>query len=301
METSGMISLGHIVVAVDGSENALRACSVAASLAKSYNSEMTVLHVVTAEGVFTGAEAEQYYTSSNKEAEKLIEKAASLAESEGLKVNRKILRARTSIVQTIAEYADSSKSDLIVVGTRGLGGFRRMLIGSVSSGLVANARCPVMVVRMTPSEETIQFKHVLVAIDGSESASRAATVAIDLSKKMVADLTILHVIHIPSSVYSSGGVGLIPMDRIVREAKQEAEKFVSAAASAAKERGVEAKGEIVQDTQSPVWEIIQYAEKNRSELIVLGTRGLGGFRRVLLGSVAGGVVSYAHCSVLVVR
>ncbi len=258
-------------------------------MAKSYNSVVTVLHVIPAASI------------STEVAEKLVQKAASLAENEGLEVARKILRARASVVQTITEYADSSKSDLIVVGTRGLGGFRRMLIGSVSSGVVAHARCPVLVVRMTPSEDKVRFKRVLVGVDGSESASRAVMVAVDLSKRLAADLVILHVIHIASAIYSGGGVGLVPIDKIAREARLEAEKFVSAAASAAKEHGVEAKEETIQDMQSPVWEITHYAEKNGIELIVVGTRGLGGFSRLLLGSVAGGVVSYAHCSVLVVR
>jgi len=301
MRTSAAINFARILVAVDGSENALRACSAAASITKSYSSEVTVLHVIPGASTATGPSGEEDYANSAKEAKKVIEKASSLVEKEGLKAIRKIRGTRTSVVQTITEFANSSKSDLIVLGTRGLGGFRRMLIGSVSSGVVAQAGCPVLVVRMRPSEESVQFKRILVSVDGSESASRAVTVAIDLCKRMAATLSVLHVMHIPSSVYSAAGPGLVPLDKIAREAMQEAEKFVSAAVSAAKEEGVEAKEEIVQDTQSPVWGITHYAEKNEIQLIVLGTRGLGGFRRLLLGSVAGGVVSYAHSSVLVVR
>jgi nucleotide-binding universal stress UspA family protein len=69
----------------------------------------------------------------------------------------------------------------------------------------------------------------------------------------------------------------------------------------AEDAGVKVKGEIVENARSAVQAITEYASNSKIDLIVIGTRGLTGFRKLLLGSVSNGVVSQAPCSVLVVR
>ena len=146
--------------------------------------------------------------------------------------------------------------------------------------------------------ETI-VKHVLVAVDGSEDAKRAARVASTIAKNVGAELTILHVIALSSSVYAFEAPD--QLNKIEERARQDAEKFVAAAASIAAEKGIKPKTSISEHMDSAVRGITDYAEKNGIDLIVVGTRGLGGFKRLILGSVASGVVHYAQCSVLVVR
>ncbi len=143
------------------------------------------------------------------------------------------------------------------------------------------------------------IKHILVAIDGSENSMRAVKVSSDIAKSNNAELIILHVVTIPSSVYSENAP--VPLDRIEEEARSEGEKFVKAAAALAEEKGLKVRTAITERMDSPVRGITDYSNENRIDLIVVGTRGLGGFKRLLLGSVASGVVQYAHCSVLVVR
>ncbi len=147
MAKSTKAEFKRILVAVDGSKNALRACEVAASVAKTFDSEVTVLYAIPTLSIFTAPLVDQYYAIQLEQANKEVEKAASLIEQVGVKTEREVLQARASIVQTIIEFAVSTQSDLIVMGTRGLGGFTRMVIGSVSSGVVAHAHCPVLVVR----------------------------------------------------------------------------------------------------------------------------------------------------------
>ncbi len=69
----------------------------------------------------------------------------------------------------------------------------------------------------------------------------------------------------------------------------------------AEDAGLKVRGEIVENAQSAVQAITEYASNSKIDLIVMGTRGLTGFRKLLLGSVSNGVVSHAPCSVLVVR
>ena len=152
---------------------------------------------------------------------------------------------------------------------------------------------------MSSDEKIVGIKSILVGIDGSENAIRAVKVASQIAKNNQAELTILHVMAIPSSVYS--GNVYVPLDKIEEKMKLSGEKFVATAVSFAEEKGIKPKTVIAEGIDSPARKITTYSEDNNIDLIVVGTRGLGGFKRLLLGSVASEVVHYAHCSVLVVR
>jgi nucleotide-binding universal stress UspA family protein len=142
-----------------------------------------------------------------------------------------------------------------------------------------------------------KIRQILVAVDGSEYSMRAVKVASKIAKDNNASLVILHVLTIPAAAY-----GEFPTpDRIEQQVREAGEKFLAAATAFAQAEGIQPASAFVQHMDSPVRGITDYAENNGIDLIVVGTRGLGGFKRLILGSVASGVVHYAHCSVLVVR
>jgi nucleotide-binding universal stress UspA family protein len=144
------------------------------------------------------------------------------------------------------------------------------------------------------------FRNILVAVDGSETARKAVGVATEEAVKFAAELTVLNVVEIPvSPYYSERGVEIAAGEGA---AKTPGERMVSDAASIAEARGVKVKQEILRHMGHSTAEgITDYAKKNDIDLIVVGTRGLGGIKKLLLGSVASGVVGSAHCAVLVVR
>ena len=152
---------------------------------------------------------------------------------------------------------------------------------------------------MNSPESGTLVKHILVAVDGSENSTRATKIASVIAHNLNAELTILHIVSFSSAMYSD----LAPdqLGKIEDQARQEAEKFVASASSIATQEGVAAKTAIAEHMDSVVRGITDYAERNGIDLIVIGTRGLGGFKRLIIGSVASGVVHYAKCSVLVVR
>ena len=278
----------RILTAVDGSENSLEACSAAGRLARAAGATVEVVEVVP-----------RNPTSEDRaEATKVIRKARALASRAGVRASGATIEVRESVVETVVSRATASRSDLVVVGAKGTGGFKQLLLGSVSGGVVTHARGSVLVVRSLESFEGQLFRKVLGAVDGSEESMRAAGTAANLARLVGAKLTLLHVICIPAAAYSSG---LEATSSIEKKARSSAEECLSAARGAAEERGVDARIRIVEDLRSPVRGITEYASENGVDLIVMGTRGLGGFKRLLLGSVASGVVSYASCSVLVVR
>jgi len=162
----------------------------------------------------------------------------------------------------------------------------------------------------TPSKSSGVFKKILVALDGSESAERAAGVALELAAKLKAELVVLHAISPPSSYYHSslmtGPVVPPPpsqkeIDAYYAYARRVALGIVGPTLSEAKKRNVAAKTDIPEAVSSTVEVIVDHAAKEKADLIVVGTRGLGGFKKMLLGSVSSGVISHANCPVLVVR
>ena len=148
----------NIIVAVDGSENALRAVHFGAMLAKKFGSRLILLHVVQYQGYFTGpvptmsktvdSILESYRTKAREKAQEWISKLASDLALKDVRIETQILDDQdTSVVGAIIEYASQNGVDLIAVGNRGLGGFKRMILGSVSQGIVTHANCNVVVVR----------------------------------------------------------------------------------------------------------------------------------------------------------
>jgi len=142
-------------------------------------------------------------------------------------------------------------------------------------------------------------ENILVAVDGSTYSENAAMQAINIAEDKKARITFLSVVILPVAEFS--GDGYVPFDQIEKDARREVNKFLNKLVEEARSRSIEARTEIITTMSSVVDAIVNYAEQQTFDLIVTGTRGLGGFKRLLLGSVAGGIVHYAHCSVLVVR
>ena len=155
------------------------------------------------------------------------------------------------------------------------------------------------------------FKKILVAQDGSESSQRAAQAALELAEKLKADLVVLHAISSPTSYYhstiaSTTGMSLPSpsqheIDAYYAYARKVALGIVGETESKAKKQGIHVKTEIPEAVSSIVETIVNHASKENVDLIIVGTRGLGGFKKMLLGSVSSGIVSHAPCPVLVVR
>ena len=121
-----------------------------------------------------------------------------------------------------------------------------------------------------------------------------------------AELIVLHVIHSEikhtSSTYSFGGPpSQSSINEIIEDAKSKTQKWFDKVREKANENSVKLRREIIVNPRSIVGAIVDYAESEGVDLIVIGSRGLSGFKKLLLGSTASGVVTYAHCPVLVVK
>lgn len=151
----------------------------------------------------------------------------------------------------------------------------------------------------------VGFSKIMVCVDGSESSMKAAQIAIDVAARHEASLVVVNVIVSQVGyAYSSGMFGVSTpsaINELLEKSKQEAKKWFDQIGDKAKAAGVNVKQEIVASPTSEVPALVDYAEKNGIDLIVTGTRGRSGFAKLLLGSVASGVVSHARCPVMIVK
>lgn len=158
-----------------------------------------------------------------------------------------------------------------------------------------------------PSEMHMKFDKIMVAIDGSEESMHAANCAIGVAKRYDARLTVLTVLpqelrydyeidQVDPEIPMTPVKGVIELSRMEIEAK-----WFRAIKKDALASNVRIETEVVMEGKSVVSDIIEYSEKQSINLIVIGTKGKTGLRRLLLGSVSQGVLAYAHCPVLLVR
>jgi nucleotide-binding universal stress UspA family protein len=161
-------------------------------------------------------------------------------------------------------------------------------------------------------DSTKKFSKILVAIDGSEPSMDAADYAILMARIYDSSMTALHVIpekiryeyqdKIDSDVPSDASNNTDSLRRIVEMPRQEIEEnSFRKIKEKCKDNNVKVKTEVISNAKSIVAQVVDYAQSNNADLIVVGTRGRTGFKKLLLGSVASGIVTYAHCPVMVVK
>jgi nucleotide-binding universal stress UspA family protein len=295
-----------MVLATDGSEDAALAAQVAADIANETASE---LHVVYAEPVPVYGEFPSGRLEINEAVEKEVSKRAQWFLDEqvekiratGASVSQAHLRLGR-IDEEIVTLAEEIGAGLVVVGSRGLGGLRRVLMGSVSDSVVRHAHCPVMVVRGEEDGEPIfrLRKRILLATDGSEEAEMASKAAVELAASSHSEL---HVVAVGGEYHPGIEITADPalFEETLRELEGEAQQGLDKQVMKIEEaRGKVAKAHLRMGGR-PDNEIVSLAEEIGAGLIVMGSRGLGGIRRALMGSVSDSVVRHAHCPVMVVR
>jgi nucleotide-binding universal stress UspA family protein len=150
--------------------------------------------------------------------------------------------------------------------------------------------------------ESTKFKNILVPLDGSEYSIKALEYASIMAKGFNSKLIALYIL--PSSIRYNLFVNKekskinSPFNQIIQVSYIEAQNWLK---DITKKIDLEIVTEVIIAEESIVSEIIEFAERENIDLIIMGTRGRTGFKKLLLGSVASGVVNFAHCPVLVIR
>ena len=147
----------------------------------------------------------------------------------------------------------------------------------------------------TGASQKAIISKILVAIDGSDASMDAADYAISMSKVYDAELYALHVIRADVDLF-----GPHETSEFMTRMRNEGEKYLNKVKLNANEKNIQIKTEIISSINI-AGGIVDYAEENNIDLIVTGTRGRSEFKKLLLGSVASHVVTYAHCPVMAVK
>lgn len=265
----------RVLVGTDGSSDAKAAVEWMACLPLPPDREVMVITVVEPPRRFGGLRAgsEEPPAALVAEARRVADDAAS-----------RLLRGRKSTGRVvegdpcdrIVATAAAWKADLVVLGARGLGTIKEILLGSVSLGVVRQAPCPVLVCKGPPRT----VRTVTVALDGSEPARRALSW---ITRLPLASALSVQLVGVAIDAEHRAGL--------------ETEMAAAARMASARVAGVTVRVA----TGEPSDRILAEAERTGSDLVVVGARGVGAATRLLLGSVSESVLRRATCPVLVVR
>ena len=199
----------------------------------------------------------------------------------------------------IVRQAEEWKAELVVVGARGLGMVKRLLLGSISDAVARHAPCSVLIVK----GRRRRLGSVLVAIDGSEDSLRAVRFLEALALPRQTRIRLLGVVE-PLRYPTTAPRGARGQLRdILRELEDERRGELDRALQrAADQLGDKiARVNRYTPTGNPAEEIVVTTKDFDTDLVVVGARGLGGIARALLGSVSEKVLHHARCPVLIVK
>ena len=290
-----------VLVGTDGSTCASVAVELAAGLEWPAGSTVRLISAVDAArlaGPFAGwapVDLSELESDLGKEMDSQLAADASLFTDTSWSVDRRVALGRPSIV--LADQAREMDADVIVVGNRGRGGIRSMLLGSVSAEVVDAAPCPVLVARGT------RLRRILLANDGSQLARAAQEVL--AAWPVLGDLPVevMSVTHGPHPWQESlGSLSEGPWPSTPAEVQVEAEHEHANVARRSAERLGGMGREVSWSVRAgdPARVLVEEAASRAIDLIVMGTHGRTGLDRLMLGSVARNVLTHAHCSVLIV-
>lgn len=282
-----------VVVGVDGSESSTQAVRWAAQEAARRAVPLVLFSVWTPvpAAVPHAPALGSYEDELVKQGHRWLEAAAAAAEETAPGVRTSMLQATGSAAARL--IGQSASADLIVLGSRGLGGFSGLLIGSTAVSLAAHGYCPVVVVRGEQASAAAADAPVVVGVDGSATSREALTFAFEAADVRGAPLVAVRAwSDLPVPTGWELELGPWP------EVEQEESELLEASLADERARHPRVHVEQVLVRDAPTRALLEEAAK--AQLVVAGSRGRGGFRGLLLGSTSQALIYHSPCPVAVV-
>ncbi|MBX3303738.1 MAG: universal stress protein [Nitrospira sp.] len=203
--------------------------------------------------------------------------------------------AHGPLAHTIAKHARRLKTDLIMMGSRGLSDIQGFLLGSVSRQVASTAACPVLVVKQ-PMTNLLQ---VALAVDDSKPSRTAAKFLRSRILPKSATVTILTSAESPVTDFAARYLS----ESQLAELKQPVMERATALINGLRNEFIKEGYSVVTQIQMNhvIDTIVKYVEANHDQLLVIGSRDLTKSERLYLGSVSESLLRHAPCSVLIVR
>ena len=299
-----MLELTRVICPVDFSEPSVRAMQHADAIAAWWGAQLVVLHVYTPvpEAVpalqLANVGGEIYEETDLLPLERV---ALEFADKAGVSRQRSRVVIRVGWpADEIVGHAGAGSDRIIVIGTHGARGFRRMVLGSVVEKVVRNALCPVITV--PPHAEARShppFRTILCPLEFSDSSLHALPLAMAFAKEGDARLTLLHIVQggrvTADAVEPGASSGMLPVAATEDESQARLRQLLPADA------GDWCTPLVKVVHGSPGDEILRCAAEMQADLIVMGVRKRSGFDQALFGSTTNQVLRGAACPVLTER
>jgi nucleotide-binding universal stress UspA family protein len=264
-----------LLVATDGSKFSKSAIREAISLAKTCSSKLIAVSVVTTNVEFEDL-VPQVVAKAEREVREHLESIKNKALKEGVDCEIIVHRGEEPYQDIVAD-AVKNQVNMIIVGTHGRTGLKRLMMGSVTAKVIGHAPCNVMVV---PMDARITLEKILIATDGSIYSELASREAISIAKRTNSGLIALSIAKKDENL----PVAKESIDMVREVAEREGIKV----------EALTLKGE-------PYEVIVKTAKQKNAGLIVVGSHGRTGVERLLMGSVTERVIGHSGTAVLVVR
>ena len=264
-----------LLVATDGSKFSKSAIREAISLAKTCSSELIAVSVVKTNVEFEDL-VPQVVEKAEREVREHLESVKNKALKEGVDCEIVIHRSEEPF-RDIVNDAAKNKVDMIIIGTHGRTGLKRLMMGSVTAKVIGHAPCKVLVV---PKDARLTLDKILIATDGSIFSEMASREAISIAKRCGSNLVVLSVAK---------------RDENLSAAKESIDKV----SKVVEKEGI--KVEALTPKGIPFEVIVKTAAQKNAGLIVVGSHGRTGTERLLMGSVTERVIGHSESAVLVVK
>lgn len=276
-----------ILVAFDGSSSSKNALRQAIKLAQIQRDLIKVVVVTPSyDGELELTAIKNMDNIMKYPAQMHIKEAENIAKSEGIQITINLEQGEP--YERITAVADDENCNIIVMGRRGLRGLERAFMGSVTARVISYSKKDVLVI---PMDTTIGWKRILLATDGSKYSQDAVDRAIDLAKSYKADLLVLSVVNVPSELFAK-------TQSILEGLSIKAKGFVENVMKNAESMGIKTSIFVIEGDAYQV--ITDLARKEKAEMIIMGSHGRTGFKKLIMGSVTEEVISHTSCPVLIV-
>lgn len=292
-----IIRPNRLLLATDGSEDAVLAARVATDLSRRTGARLHVAHAwyhLVKGLTYPTLVWADYSDLYEREARKILETQVDAIEAADCAVAQSHLLHGPPI-DAILDLCEELRPGLVIVGSRGLGPVRRMFVGSVSEGVVHHARCPVLVVR--GGEEAWPPARIVAGDDGSKSAELAAELAGGIGAVCGAEGVLVRAYRTPPRPI--GGWSAEDRRKLGEARSKEEENLNERAETLGVVMGRRSGTRLV-DADATL-ALLQVAEEGeeRKTLLAVGSRGLGAVDRARLGSVSTNVLRAARGPVLI--
>lgn len=219
--------------------------------------------------------------------------------AESIRLQHPQLHVETVLVEGVPAASlleEAEQARMVVLGSRGLGGWTGLLLGSVAVQVSTHAHCPIVVVPADVRPRMHDKPTIVVGVDGSKTSAKAVEFAFDQAEEHNAKVVAVYAWTSPYSTYRSGEGDLLFNQSQIEEASR---LLVSESLAGAATEHPDVEHEVRLITGQAARALLIAAES--ADLVVVGSRGRGGFTGLLLGSVSQSVLHHAHCPVAIVR